>query len=150
MNSSWRFWMYGVMSYSHFCDANSAVQTTSDSKTSQSADLARWRWMNWLRCSSADSGNSRSFAVRPGLALLNSLTPSMRSPDVSLPVQYVTLPLALSIDFGSIFFAPSIFWPPEEPPPPPLLLLLLLSDPHAATTTAMTAARQTTSTNLDL
>src|SRR3954451_16339298 len=140
------------MSYSHFCDANSAVHTTSDSKTSQSADLARWRWVNLLRCSSADSGNSRSFAVRPGLALLNSLTPSMRSPEVSLPVQYVTLPLALSIDFGSICLAPStLAWAPEPPPLPLLLLLLLLlSEPHAATTIAMTAARHTASTNFDL
>src|SRR5215212_11747595 len=102
--------------------------------------------MNWLRCSSADSGNSSSFAVRPGLALLKSLTPSIRSPEVSLPVQYVTLPLALSIDFGSIFFAPSILAPPPEPPPPPLLL----SEPQAATTTAMTTDRHTANTNWDL
>src|SRR3954469_9623619 len=134
------------MSYSHFWEANSDVHTTSDSKTSQSADLARSRWVNWLRCSSADSGNSRSLAVRPGFSLLKFLTPSIRSPEVSLPVQYVTLPLALSIDFGSIVLAPLIFVPPEAPPPPPLLL----SEPHAATTTAMTAARHTTSTNLDL
>src|SRR3954447_10626759 len=69
------FWsMYGVRSYSHFCDANSAVQITSDEKTSQSPDLACWRWMNWLRCSSADAGNSTSFALRSGpYFLLNSL-----------------------------------------------------------------------------
>src|SRR5215210_839914 len=129
------------MSYSHFCEANSAVHTTSASNTSQSADLARWRWMNWLRCSSADSGNSRSFAVRPGLALLNSLTPSTRSPDVSLPVQYVTLPFALSIDATSTDFAPLV-WPvlsePPLPPPP------LSSLPHAATANAMAHARHTT------
>ena len=77
----------GVMSSSHFWEANSAVQTTSDSNPSQSADLARWRWMNWLRCSSADSGNSSSLAFMSGLALLNSAMPSLRSPDVSLPVQ---------------------------------------------------------------
>src|SRR3954451_22987059 len=146
MYSDFFEFMYGVRSYSHFCEANSAVQITSEENTSQSPDLACWRWMNWLRCSSADSGNSSSFAVRPGLALLNSLTPSMRSPEVSLPVQYVTLPLALSIDFGSIVLAPVILLPPEDPPPPPLLLL----EPHAATTTAMTAARHTASTNLDL
>src|SRR5829696_9232861 len=145
MNSSLRDSMYGVMSVSHFCDANSAVQTTSDSNTSQSADLARWRWMNWLRCSSADSGNSRSFAVRPGLAFVNSLTPSLRSPEVSLPVQYVTLPLALSIDAGSIFFAPSV-WPVDVSPP---LLPLSLSSPHAATTTAMATARHITNRNLN-
>src|SRR5215211_9234196 len=135
------------MSRSHFWDANSAVHTTSDSNTSQSADLARWRWMNWLRCSSADSGNSSSFAVRPGLALLNSFTPSFRSPEVSLPVQYVTLPLALSIDAGSIFFAPLV-WPVDSPPPllPPLELL---SSPHAATTTAMANARHITHSNLN-
>src|SRR3954447_6223570 len=103
--------------------------------------------MNWLRCSSADSGNSRSFACRFGLALLKSLTPSIRSPEVSLPVQYVTSPLALSIDAGSIVLAPVILAPPEEPPPPPLLLLLL--EPHAATTSAMATARHTTSTNFD-
>src|SRR4051812_10386585 len=57
--------MYGVRSYSHFWDANSAVQITSDEKTSQSPDFACWRWMNWLRCSSADAGNSVSLAVRP-------------------------------------------------------------------------------------
>src|SRR3954469_21041297 len=61
------FWsMYGVRSYSHFCDANSAVQITSDEKTSQSPDFACWRWMNWLRCSSADAGNSVSLAFRLG------------------------------------------------------------------------------------
>src|SRR4051812_1167625 len=129
------------MSYSHFCDANSDVQTTSDSKTSQSADLARSRWMNWLRCSSADSGNSSSLAFIPGLSLLNCLTPSIRSPEVSLPVQYVTLPLALSIDLGSITLAPVTFLPPEAPPPPPPPL----SEPHAATATDMTAARHTAS-----
>src|SRR3954471_13362095 len=68
---AWRyslfFWsMYGVRSYSHFCDANSAVQITSDEKTSQSPDFACWRWMNWLRCSSADAGNSVSLAFRWG------------------------------------------------------------------------------------
>src|SRR5215216_3134729 len=128
------------MSYSHFCEANSAVQMTSDSKTSQSADLARWRWMNWLRCSSADSGNSRSFAVRPGLALVNSATPSLRSPEVSLPVQYVTLPFALSIDAGSIFLAPDVCPPP--PPPPPSS-----SPPHAATTSDTATTKHTTHKN---
>src|SRR5215203_3510449 len=136
------------MSSSHFWEANSAVQTTSDSNPSQSADLARWRWMNWLRCSSADSGNSRSFAVRPGLALLNSLTPSTRSPDVSLPVQYVTLPFALSIDATSTDFAPFV-WPVLSAPPlPPPLPPPLSSLPHAATAIAMANARHTTHKNL--
>src|SRR3954466_2215893 len=59
--------MYGVRSYSHFCEANSAVQITSEENTSQSPDFACWRWMNWLRCSSAEAGNSLSLAVRPWL-----------------------------------------------------------------------------------
>src|ERR1041384_1689439 len=66
MNSDFLDCMYGVRSYSHFCDANSAVQITSDEKTSQSPDFACWRWMNWLRCSSADAGNSVSLAFRSG------------------------------------------------------------------------------------
>src|SRR5919112_5058683 len=68
------FWfMYGVRSYSHFCEANSAVQMTSEENTSQSPDLACWRWMNWLRCSSAEAGNSTSLAFRSGpYFLLNS------------------------------------------------------------------------------
>jgi hypothetical protein len=65
--------MYGVMSYSHFWEANSAVQITSDENTSQSPDFACWRWMNWLRCSSAEAGNSTSLAFRSGpYFLLNS------------------------------------------------------------------------------
>src|SRR3954465_12239102 len=66
--------MYGVRSYSHFWEANSAVQITSEENTSQSPDLACWRWMNWVRCSSAEAGNSTSFAliVEPYF-LLNSL-----------------------------------------------------------------------------
>ena len=54
---------YGVRSYSHFWLANSAVQITSELKTSQSSDLACWRWMNWVRCWSADAGNSVSVAL---------------------------------------------------------------------------------------
>src|SRR5919202_4959891 len=65
MNCERFFSMYGDMSYSHFCEANSAVEITSEEKTSQSPDLACWRWMNWLRCSSAEAGNSNSLALRP-------------------------------------------------------------------------------------
>src|SRR3954469_7106864 len=73
MYSDFLVFMYGVRSYSHFWEANSAVQITSDEKTSQSPDFACWRWMNWLRCSSAEAGNSVSLALRPWLAyfLLN-------------------------------------------------------------------------------
>ena len=56
-------WTYGVRSYSHFWLANSAVQITSELKTSQSSDLACWRWMNCVRCWSADAGNSVSVAL---------------------------------------------------------------------------------------
>ena len=102
--------MYGVMSYSHFCDANSAVQTTSDENTSQSPDFACWRWMNWLRCSSADAGNSTSLAVRPWdeYFLLKRSIISWALPAVSLPWQYVTVPLAPSIALGSMTLAPDV------------------------------------------
>src|SRR3954452_7531919 len=120
------------MSISHFWLANSAVHTTSASKPSHSPDFARWRWMNWLRCSSADSGNSSSLAVMPGLSALNFFTPSLRSPEVSLPVQYVTVPLAPSIADASRVFAPLVAPVDLEP----LDELLLSSPPHAATPNA--------------
>src|SRR5215212_2983346 len=94
MNSDLRLVMYGVMSYSHFCEANSAVQMTSDEKMSHSPDLACWRWMNWVRCASADAGNSRSFTVTPVFLALKALIQACVTPVVSLPLQYVTLPLA--------------------------------------------------------
>jgi hypothetical protein len=56
---------------------------------SHSPDLACWRWMNWLRCSSADSGNSSSFTDSPcdENFLLKSATDAFCAPEVSLPVQ---------------------------------------------------------------
>ena len=50
---------------------------------------ARWRWMNWLRCSSADSGNLSSFAASPFASLLrlNYLVVSVLEPDTSMPAQ---------------------------------------------------------------
>src|SRR3954451_11712926 len=73
MYSDFLVFMYGGRSYSHFCEANSAVQITSEETTSQSPDFACWRWMNWLRCSSAEAGNSTSLAFRSGpYFLLNS------------------------------------------------------------------------------
>src|SRR5215217_8213856 len=119
------------MSSSHFWLANSAVQTTSASKPSHSPDFARWRWMNWLRCSSADSGNSRSLTVTPLPSLLKSAIVCLRSPDVSLPEQYVTVPFALSIDAGSTAFEPlvePVFSELEDEPPP----LSPSPPPHAA------------------
>src|SRR3954449_6302409 len=138
MNSDLRLVMYGVMSYSHFCEANSAVHTTSDEKMSHSPDLACWRWMNCVRCASAEAGNSRSLTVTPFFWALNALIHACVTPVVSLPEQYVTLPLALFIEFGSMTFAPFVWsWPPDElelelEPPPPL------SPPQAATTKAHT------------
>src|SRR3954466_6621053 len=137
MKSSLRVSMYFDMSISHFWDANSAVQTTSSSNASQSPDFAFWRWTNWSCCCWASSGNSTRLTWRFGLALLNSAMPSLRSPDVSLPEQYVTLPLALFIDAGSTDFTPEVLPvppPPEEPPPP------LLPPPHAATRTPQASA----------
>src|SRR5215211_1052766 len=91
---------------------------------SHSPDLASWRCTNWLRCSSADSGNPSSLAERPLLSFcsLNSFTDSFCAPDVSLPVQYVTAPFAPSMDAGSMTFAPSVepdSCVPLPPPPPP-------------------------------
>src|SRR3954469_15688717 len=137
-------WTYGVRSYSHFWLANSAVQITSELKTSQSSDLACWRWMNCERCWSADAGNSVSVALEPwaeNLAL-KSLMSCLAMPVVSLPWQNLTVPLGgLSIDLGSMTFAPSTLTPPppplvlEPPPPPPPLLLPLSLLPQAANTT---------------
>ena len=130
------------MSSSHFWLANSAVQITSEQKTSHSPDLASWRWMNWLRCSSADAGNSSSLAFRPSALnfALNSLTAAVWSPDVSLPRQKVTLPLA-ACDASSVgAFATPLVTPVAscvaEPPPPPPPLLSLSSLPHATTNSA--------------
>ena len=77
------------MSYSQPCEANSAVQITSEEKTSQSPDFACWRWMNWLRCSSALAGNSTNLTLSPfdAFALLKSLTNWPTAPLVSLPEQ---------------------------------------------------------------
>src|SRR5918996_718747 len=112
---------YGERSNSHFCEANSAVQITSERNTSHSPDLASWRWTNWLRCSSADSGNSSSLTVMPGFWSLNALVPAFLDPVVSLPPQAVTSPSAPSIEAGSITLAPSTepVWPPVPPSPPP-------------------------------
>src|SRR5690242_3066885 len=138
-------WTYGVRSYSHFWLANSAVQITSELKTSQSSDLACWRWMNWARCWSADAGNSVSVAFQPWAPYLvvKSLTTCLPMPVVSLPWQNLTVPFGgLSSDLASMTLAPSTLTPPPPlvlappppppPPPPPLLLLLLL--PQAART----------------
>ena len=57
---------------------------------------------------------------------------------MSLPVQYVTSPFALSIDATSMALAPFV-WPVLSLPP-----LLLSSSPHAATAKAMATTRHTT------
>src|SRR3954449_2255525 len=113
---------------------------------SHSPDLASWRWMNWLRCSSADSGNSKSRAFSPvdALSLLNSVTDAFCPPDVSLPVQYVTVPVAPfeSATVGALAtpeVAPVLFWPALVPVPLPPELVLLSSPPQAATKRAADA-----------
>src|SRR5437879_3532291 len=134
------------MSSSHFCSANSAVQTTSDRNTSHSPDFDCSRWTNWLRCSSADVGNSSILADRP-CALnfaLKALTAAVLLPDVSLPRQYVTVPVA-SCEAASVgaFFTPSVApvaWV-EAPPPLPVLALSLLLLPQAATNSARATTR---------
>src|SRR5215217_6441517 len=112
------------MSYSQPCEANSAVQMTSERKTSQSPALASWRWTNWVRCSSAEAGNSMIFTDRPcdEYLSLNCLPQALVSPVVSLPWQYLISPFAPSIDDTSICLAFSIAFPPPEsllddPPP---------------------------------
>src|SRR3954454_1886087 len=142
MKSSLRVWTYGVMSSSHFCDANSAVQTTSSSKASQSPDLAFWRCTNWSCCCCASSGNSVSLTWRSGLAALNSLMVSLRSPEVSLPEQYVMLPLAFFIDAGSTALTPDVapFSLVLLPPPPESL-------PQATMRTAQARTAQSRKTD---
>src|SRR5215216_1225808 len=107
---------------------------------SHSPDLASWRWMNWLRCSSADSGNSSSLVDSPWdlNSLLNSSTDFFCAPEVSLPVQYVTSPFALSIDAGSMTLAPFVVpvsCVPALPPP-----VSPSSSPQPATRPPMSAA----------
>src|SRR5215217_1343998 len=115
--------MYGPRSYSQPCEANSAVQITSERKTSQSPAFASWRWTNWLRCSSAEAGNSTIFTESPCdlCFALNCFDQDFVSPVVSLPVQYTTCPLADFIESTSIFLASLIAEPPPPPPPPPAL-----------------------------
>src|SRR5215217_789678 len=101
--------------------------------------------MNWLRCSSADSGNSTSFIVRfwSANSLLNFSIAACWLPDVSLPRQKFTVPLAFwySSSDGA-FLAPSVVFVPSSvavPPPPPSPLSSL---PQAATSTAHENAAQ--------
>src|SRR4029077_10412876 len=96
MKSDLRSLTVSVMSSSHFCAANSAVQITSEKNTSHSGDFDSPRRAQLLRCSSAEVGNSRSFAERPWALnlVLKSLTAAVWLPDVSLPRQNVTLPVA--------------------------------------------------------
>src|SRR5882724_11395436 len=128
MNSALRSLTVSVMSNSHFCAANSAVQITSEKKTSHSGDFACSRWTNWLRCSSADVGNSSSLADRPCALnfVLKSLTAAVWLPDVSLPRQNVTLPVA-SLDAATVGALATPFVTPlavvDAAPPPPLVLL---------------------------
>ena len=124
------------MSISHFWDANSAVQITSDENTSHSPDFASWRWTNCVRCSSAEVENSSSSTVTPLFWALNSFTAVVTSPPVSLPMQTVTSPLALSIDAGSTALTPSVAPVSVSPP----LLSLPSSSPQAATKTAQASA----------
>src|SRR3954447_18185751 len=95
---------------------------------SQSPDFACWRWMNCWRCASAEAGNSSSFTVMPVFLALYAFTHAWALPAVSLPWQYVTVPLAPFATFGSSTFAPDVVLPPPPElallPPPPLLLLL--------------------------
>src|SRR3954470_2518529 len=133
------------MSSSHFCWANSAVQITSARNTSHSGDLASSRWTNWLRCSSAEVGNSSIFAVRPSppYFALKSLTAAVLLPAVSLPRQYVTLPFA-SCEAASVgaFLIPLMAAVAcvDAPPPPPVLPLSSLL-PHATTNDASASTR---------
>ena len=124
------------MSSSHFCDANSAVQITSDENTSHSPDFASWRWTNCVRCSSAEVENSSRLTVTPLPSALKFFTASVMSPAVSLPWQTVTSPEALSIDAGSTALTPSVLPVSVSVPPPPLSS----SSPQAATKTAQANA----------
>src|SRR3954462_14333101 len=133
---------YGVMSYSQPCEANSAVQITSERKTSHSGSRASWRWTNCWRCSSAEAGNSRIFTDSPCALYfaLKRLDHSLVSPVVSLPVQYVTRPLAFCIAPTSIALAFLTTWAPlpvDEPPEPPCPPT---SRPPAAASRAVAAA----------
>src|SRR3954466_13938857 len=97
--------------------------------------------MNCWRCASAEAGNSSSFTVMPVFLGLYAFTQAWAVPAVSLPWQYVTVPLAPFAEFGSMTFAPAVVFaplpppdadppPPPPPPPPPLSA----PPPHAATT----------------
>ena len=68
---------------------------------------------------------------------LKFFTAVVTSPPVSLPMQTVTSPLALSIEAGSMALAPSVA-PVSRAVPP--LLSLPSSSPQAATKTAQASA----------
>src|SRR3954452_5867118 len=109
---------------------------------SQSPDFACWRWMNCWRWASAEAGNSSSLTVMPVFLALYAFTHAWALPAVSLPWQYVTVPLAPLARVGSRTFAPGVVLPPllealpppPPPPPPPLSL-----PPQAATTSEQRA-----------
>src|SRR3954452_15507324 len=111
---------------------------------SQSPDFACWRWMNCWRCASAEAGNSSSFTVMPVFLALYAFTHAWAFPAVSLPWQYVTVPLAPFARLGSMTFAPDVVSPPPppaaaDPPPPPPPPPPPLSPPQAAMTRELSA-----------
>src|SRR5215813_4407284 len=121
---------------------------TSELNTSQSSDLACWRWMKAVRCWSADAENSVRLAFQPWAPYLalKLLMRSLPMPVVSLPWQNLTVPLGgLFSEFGSMALAPEIFVPPPPPlvlaaPPPPPVLPPLSLLPQATTNIAIAAS----------
>src|SRR3954447_17465869 len=100
--------------------------------------------MNCWRCASAEAGNSSSFTVMPVFLALYAFTQACALPAVSLPWQYVTVPLAPFARLGSRTFAPDVVLPPlppleADPPPPPPPPTPLSEPPQAATTRELNA-----------
>src|SRR3954453_23746691 len=100
--------------------------------------------MNCWRWASAEAGNSSSLTVMPVFLALYAFTHAWALPAVSLPWQYVTVPLAPLAEFGSMTFAPDVVLPPPPPPveadpPPPPPPPPLSPPPHAATTSEHSA-----------
>src|ERR1700749_1514757 len=88
----------------------------------------------------------------PGFCWLNCLTSAVLSPEVSLPMQSVTLPLALFIDLTSMTLAPLTWADPVDPlpPPPPLLLLPQAAARTPVARTAPAVVRNRLDTELPL
>ena len=105
MNSALRASTYGVMSSSHFCEANSAVQTTSASKTSQSRGLGALALDELVALLVGGLRELEQLGVQARVGLVELLDGPLEVARGVLAGAVRTSPFALSIDATSILGA---------------------------------------------